>query len=145
MRASKRLMIAMLAVGLIAILPGTALAEEGTRGDAIATDHVTDRHVDKPVDRPTDKPTDRPTDKPVDRPTDKPVDRCDQRLTDRRCVDDTPIDHPTDRCLAVTDHARRCIDDEHPHDLNIRQLIWRLINAHEWEKLVRLFHWLGWH
>jgi hypothetical protein len=140
MQATKRLIIATMAVGLIAALPGTALAEDGTRGDAVATDQVTDRPVDNPTDHPTDKATDRPTDKPTNRPTD----RCIQRLIDRACVDDRPTEPPTDRCLTATDHPTWCVDDHRPHDLNVRQLIWRLINAHEWEKLIRLFHWLGW-
>ena len=148
MRARKRLIIATLAVGLTAALPGTALAQERTETDVVATGHVSDRPVDKPSDKPTDRPIDRPVDKPsdrpTDRPTDKPTDRCVQSVTDRLCVDDKPTDRPTDRCLASADHPRRCIDDRHPHDFNVRQLIWRLINAHEWEKLVRLLHWLGW-
>ncbi len=152
MQATKRLIIATMAVGLIAALPGTALAEDGTRGGVVATDQVTDRPVDNPTDHPSDKPTDRPTDRPTDkatdRPTDKPIDRptdrCIQRLIDWPCVDDRPTEPPTDRCLTATDHPRRCVDDHRPHDLNVRQLIWRLINAHEWEKLIRLFHWLGW-
>ena len=152
MQATKRLIIATMAVGLIAALPGTALAEDGTRGGVVATDQVTDRPVDNPTDHPSDKPTDRPTDRPTDkatdRPTDKrndrPTDRCIQRLIDWPCVDDRPTEPPTDRCLTATDHPRRCVDDHRPHDLNVRQLIWRLINAHEWEKLIRLFHWLGW-
>ena len=144
MRARNRFITDTLAVALIAVLPGTALAEEGTRGDTAAIDEVTDRPVDKPVDRPSDKPTDRPTDKPSDHPTDTPTDRCIQRLIDRPCVDDKPTDRPTDRCLTAADHPRRCIDDHHPHDFNVRKLIWCLIKAHEWEKLIRLLHWLGW-
>ncbi len=132
MRARKRLIIATLAVGLMAALPGTALAEDATRGETVTRDHLGERPLDRPVDRPTDKP--------IDRPTDQPTDRCIQRLTDRPCVDD----RPTDRCLTAADHPRRCIEDERPHDFNVRKLIWRLIKAHEWEKLVRLLHWLGW-
>ena len=148
MRVTKRLMTATLAVALIAVLPGTALASDEARGDAPVVDRVSDkpsdRPSDKPTDRPSDKSSDRPADRPTDRPSDKPIDRCVQRLVDKRCVDDKPKDRPVDRCLTVAEHDRRCIDDHHPHDFNVRKLIWRLIKAHEWEKLIRLLHWLGW-
>ena len=144
MRPKKRLLIATLAAGLIAALPGTALGQDRAESDVTVTDRVSDSPIDRPIDRPTEKPSDLPSDKPTDRPTDKPIDRCLQPHTDRRCVDDKPTDRPVDRCLAAADHPRRCVDHHHPHDINVRQLIWRLINAHEWEKLVRLFHWLGW-
>lgn len=57
---------------------------------------------------------------------------------------DRPSDHrPIDRCLDAADNPRRCIDHEPTQDSNVRHLIWRLINAHEWEKLVRLLIRLG--
>jgi len=148
MRAGKRLIFATMAVGLIAALPGSALAQDRAETDVVATDHISDRPVDRPSDKRTEWATDRPVDKsfdrPADRPTDKPTDRCVQSVTDRPCVDEKPTDRPTDRCLSSADHPSRCIDDHHHHDINVRKLIWRLINAHEWEKLVRLLHWLGW-
>lgn len=122
MRSRKGLITASLALAMITSLPVAALADE----------------------RGTDAVTERVTDKPADRPADKPTDRCLQRLTDRGCVDHRPSDHPVDRCLAVAENDRRCLDDHRPHDFNVRKLIWRLIHAHEWEKLIRLLHWLGW-
>ena len=151
MRARKRLITAMMAIALIAVLPGTALADDDTRGDAAP--------VEVESDRPADKVTDQPSDRPSDKPTDRPTDRCVQVAVDRRCVDDIPNDRcltaaeidrrcidvqPTDRCVVDAVNDRRCVDDHRPHDINIRKLIWRLIHAHEWEKLVRLLHWLGW-
>lgn len=144
MRTRKRILIATLAAGLIAALPGTALGQDRTESDVKVTDRVVDRPTVSLIDPPSERPSNRLPDKPADRPTDRPTDRCIQSLTDRRCVDDKPSDRPVDRCLADADHPRRCVDDHRPHDINIRQLIWRLIKAHEWEKLVRLLHWLGW-
>lgn len=148
MRPRKRLLIATLAAGMIAALPGTALGQDRAESDVTVTDRVSDSPIDRPIDRPTEKPSDlpsdKPTDRPTERPTDNPIDRCLETLTDRRCVDDKPTDRPVDRCLTAADHLKRCVDDHHPHDINVRQLIWRLIKAHEWEKLVRLLHWLGW-
>ena len=145
MRARNRFIAVAMAAALMALLPGTALAE-GERDDAASATHdrPTDRAIDRPTDKPTDRPSDRPSDKPTDKPTDRPTDRCIQRLIDRRCVDDKPKDRPIDRCLAVAENDRRCVTDHPPHDINIRKLIWRLIHAHEWEKLIRLLHWLGW-
>ena len=136
---------------LIAALSGSALAADGEVTDVAVRDDVTDRATDEVIDlptdvvtdRPTDVLTDRPTDVVTDRPTDTPNDRCRQKLIDRRCVSDRPTDRPVDRCLLTADHPRPCIDDHRPHDLNYRKLIWRLIHAHEWEKLVRLLHALG--
>ena len=132
-----------LTAALIAALPGSALAADGEFTDVPVRDDVTDRATDEVIDLPTDVVTDRPTDVVTDRPTDTPNDRCRQKLVDRRCVSDRPTDRPVDRCLLTTDHPRPCIDDHRPHDLNYRKLIWRLIHAHEWEKLVRLLHALG--
>ena len=141
MRARNRFIAVAMAAALMALLPGTALAD-GERDGTTSRPH--DRVSDKPIDRPTDEPTERPSDKPTDRPSDKPTDRCVQRVVDRRCVDDKPKDRPIDRCRLVAENDRRCVTDHPPHDINIRKLIWRLIHAHEWEKLIRLLHWLGW-
>ena len=73
-----------------------------------------------------------------DQPTDRGVDRCIQKRVDTRCV----TDHEVDKCHHFADNDRRCIDHR-PHDLNLRKLIWRLIHAHEWEKLFRLLLRLG--
>ena len=130
MRSRKRLITAFLALTMIMSLQVGAMAD--------------DRGAEAVAERVTDKPVERVADKPADRPADKPTDRCLQHLTDRRCVDDRPSDRPIDRCLAVAENDRRCLDDHRPHDFNVRKLIWRLIQAHEWEKLKRLLHWLGW-
>ena len=78
MRARKRLTIATLAVALIAVLPGTALAEDDTRSDNAQVDTVSDHPSDRAKDRPSDKPSDRKTD------------RCLQRAVDPRCVSFDP-------------------------------------------------------
>lgn len=115
---------AAIAAALVFAVSSSALAE-----DTVTDAPVTDRAV---TDRPTDSVTDKPTDKAVDAPTDKVTDR--------------PTDRVTDHCRMHShgDLGRHCIDDRHPHDFNIRALINRLIHAGEWEKLVRLLHWLGW-
>ena len=149
LRIRTRTLTTLLVLALLAGFPLSAVAEEdqAQTGDAVTT---LDRHTDRVTDRPTDKPSDRPTDKPIDRPTDKPsdrpIDRCDPRLTDhvRRCLDRPTTDRPVNDCLRQTDNPRRCISDDHSDHINIRHLIWRLIHAHEWEKLVRLLLHLGW-
>ena len=115
---------AAMATALVLTFPASALADDAARDAPITDEAVTDR----PADPVTDKVSDRPTDKVADRPTDK--------LTDR----------VTDHCRKHThgDHRPHCIDDRHPHDFNVRKLILRLVHAGEWEKLVRLLHWLGW-
>ena len=143
MQTRNRMVTVALTAALIAALPGSALAADGEVTDVAVRDNVTDRPTDEVIDRPTDVVTDRPTDVVTDRPTDTPNDRCRQKLVDRRCVSDRPTDRPVDRCLLTADHPRPCIDDHRPDDLNYRKLIWRLIHAHEWEKLVRLLHALG--
>ena len=135
MQTRNRIVTMALAAALVSALPGLALA-----GDEDVTDTST---RDRVTDQPTDEVIDRPTDVVTDRPSDRPTDRCRQSLVDRQCVSDHPTDRPLDRCLLVTDGPRRCIDDHHPHDVNYRKLIWRLIHAHEWKKLVRLLHALG--
>ncbi|MCI0426250.1 MAG: hypothetical protein L0Z49_00610 [Actinobacteria bacterium] len=132
----RRALVAILTtLSMLGILPGVALAADRA-GDNTAT--VSTR-IDVEVEN-----TDRPdvTDRTDDRP-DVTTDRCVQRLVDRRCPDDTRPDRPVDRCRLLADLDRRCLDDRHPH-VNVRALIWRLIQAHEWEKLIRLLHWLGW-
>ena len=126
MRATNRFVTATLTLALVASAPSAVLAQE----DAPIRDTATDTAPDPVTERVTDEVTDRPTDRITDKVTD--------RVTDR------PTDRPIDRCLTSADNQRRCLDDHHPHDLNVRQLIWRLINAHEWQKLFRLLHWLGW-
>ena len=135
MQTRNRMVTVALTPALIAALSGSALAADGEVTDVAVRDDVTDRATDEVIDLPTDVVTDRPTDTPND--------RCRQKLVDRRCVSDRPTDRPVDRCPLTTDHPRPCIDDHRPNDLNYRKLIWRLIHAHEWEKLVRLLHALG--
>ena len=138
MRARNRLVSATLTLALVASAPLAVLADEDapTR-DAVkdsVTDQVTDRITEKVTDRPSDRIRDRRTDKVTDRPHDRPGDR----------VTDRPIDRPIDRCHIRADNQRRCLDDQHPHDIDVRHLIWRLIQAHEWQKLFRLLKSLGW-
>ena len=136
---------ALLAIAVFAASPLSALATEasvdaGVRISsdvAVDIDRPVDAESDRPADRETDTQTDRPSDGDIDRPTDRPsdgdIDRTDE-------TDET--DEVRHRCL-LTDNPRRCLHDR-PHDFDIRHLIWRLIKAHEWEKLFRLLHWLGW-
>lgn len=138
MRARNRLVSATLTLALVVSAPLAVLADE----DAPTRDAVTDGVTDHVTDRITDKVTDRPSDRIHDRRTDKVMDRPSDRRTD--LVTDRPIDRPINRCHISVDNQRRCLDDHHHHDINIRQLIWRLIQAHEWQKLVRLLNSLGW-
>lgn len=127
MRPAHRIMTALLALAMLVAMPMSAFAND----DARVVDTVTEQdfEVDHPVrDLPvvdvveTDRPSDRPE---VDDERDK----------------DGEVRH---RCL-LTDSPRRCLHhpNDRPHDLNVRQLIWRLIQAHEWQTLFRLLHWLG--
>ena len=79
-----------------------------------------------------DLPTDRTTDVAV---TDTvPVDT----------VSDAATDRPTDRCHQTDIPNDRCPTIDRPHDgVSYRALIIRLIKAHEWQKLLRLLHFLG--
>lgn len=128
-----KMMSTLLTMVVFAVVPLTAAAREPV------TDTVRAENVDESAELMRD------------RPADQKVDRVRERLTDRRPVldrrsdriDEPEVDGPIDRCRIV-DNPRRCLDDERPHDINVRHLIWRLIKAHEWEKLVRLLHWLGW-
>ena len=125
-----------LALAMLLAFPATAMAERSAEEAAIG-EGVTDRETDRTRDATeADKPDDRPVDEVSDRTSDVPADRITERPTDRR----------VDRChLSRTDRLPLdCIDDDRPHDLNIRHLIDRLIHAGEWVKLVRLLHWLGW-
>lgn len=159
-----------LIITMVTLLTGTAYGDDGGRTNHDTADgavdtptvEVVDRPVDRATDRRGDEPSDRPVDKvtdhtdvrPADRPDaeatvrskDQPTDRCALRTSDkaRPCVVDRTTDRATDRCAQIAEDPRRCVDHQLPHDLNIRKLIWRLIQAHEWEKLVRLLHWLGW-
>ena len=144
MRVRNRLITVLLTLALVAVFPISAVAEDDAPTGDAAPDHVSDNVRDKPSDKVTDRITDRPGDKVTDRITDRPTYRCHPRVNDhpRRCVDKVP---EPDRCdPRKVDQARLCIDDHHPDDFNVRQQIWRLIQAHEWEKLIRLLHWLGW-
>ncbi len=153
MRRGVRLSVATLALGMVATMPAVALTDEtdgalDRTGTDQATDHVSDfvsdRSSDQIVDQIDDRSRDRAMDvRPVtDLPTDRRIDREVDRVTDRRI--DREVDRVTDRCHPRVTDNRRCLDDHRPHDFNLRHLIWRLIKAHEWEKLIRLLHWLGW-
>ena len=134
MRKTNRVITAITSVALLAVMPLSAAASEvevSISADVVVeSDQSTDAHTDRPADREVDKETDRPSDREVDKETDRPSDQ----------VDET--DEVRHRCL-LTDNPRRCLHDR-AHDFDIRHLIWRLIKAHDWEKLLRLFHWLGW-
>ena len=162
MQARTRIVAGLIVTSLLIAFPLSVFAGDAVTDQPVdvATDYpideVTDRTTDKATDRTTDKATDRTTDKVTDRTTDKVTDRITDKVTDRitdkvtdRITDrptDKITDRPTDRCdyrrFAATHD--RCVDDHRAHDFNVRELIYRLIHAGEWEKLVRLLHWLGW-
>lgn len=139
MRARSRLATAALTVVFVAVTPLAALGGERNLQLTDAAGLTTDV-PDRPAitDRPTDRITDRPSEGVTDRPNDKPGDRPSDRVVDR------PNDRPVKRCVELADNPRRCLHDEVTDHINIRQLIWRLIHAHEWKKLIRLLHYLGW-
>lgn len=170
MSARNRLMTMALVITMFTLLAGTAYGDDGGRSDRETADGAVDTGavsvLDRSVDGATDPRADRPSDRSVDKVTDhtdvRPSDRTDREVTDRPrvrptdgcalstsdnarpCVVDRTTDRITDRCAQIAENPRRCVDHQLPRDLNIRKLIWRLIQAHEWEKLVRLLHWLGW-
>ena len=135
MQARNRIVAGMIVASLVVAIPMSAFADDRRPSDGatarpveVATDRpvdvVRDHSVSRVTDRPGDRVIDRPLDRPTDEITDRPVDRCDHR-----------------RFAAAHE---RCVDDHRDHDLNIRELIYRLIHAGEWAKLMRLLHWLGW-
>lgn len=165
MRRGVRLSAVTLTLVLIASMPVAALADElrtddggavGSGGGAAGTDvAIVDKARDASGDEAHETLTDRVSDladdaRVADRKPRDPVitDRTDLRpVTDVRpdARIDREVDRLTDRCHPrIVDNVRRCLHDHWPHDLDIRHLIWRLIKAHEWEKLIRLLHWLGW-
>lgn len=111
----------------VLVVPATAaLADERpTDTGAVAVDT-------RPTDvRPADTgPTDlRPT---GTRSTDVRPDPL------RRCL---AVDRPLDCCRVVDD---RVLSDRCEHDgVNLRALLWRAIQAHEWALVVRILHALG--
>ena len=121
-------LIAILVIGAL-LVPGVAAAQERAADRASDSQVVVGLAAEDVPDRATDV---RPvTDRARDRVTDRPTDRCRPADFDRRvCCPDRPVD----------DRPERCRDDVRPHDVNLRQLIWRLIEAHEWEKLFQLLH-----
>lgn len=132
MRAGYRIFTAGLTIALVASTPLTVLATESDTpvrdGSPVVTKDVEDRPAatDRPIDRITDRPSDRLRERPSDRMSDRPSDRS------------------VKRCIELADNPRRCQHDEITDHINVRQLIWRLIHAHEWKKLIRLLHHLGW-
>ena len=56
---------------------------------------------------------------------------------------DAEVDRPIDRCRVSDVVTDRCHHVDRPDDINYRALIIRLIKAHEWQKLLRLLHFLG--
>ena len=121
-------LIAAFVIGAL-LVPGVVAAQEVAADRASDSPVVADLAADNGSDRVTDiRPV---TDRAGDRVTDRPSDRCRPADFDRRvCCPDRPVDDRPDRCR----------DSERPLDVNLRQLIWRLIEAHEWEKLFQLLH-----
>ena len=120
--------ILMSLVSVLLVLPATAALAEGRAVDGVAPRAATD--VVAVDTRPTDvRPTDvRPTDV---RPTDV-------RRDLRRCVD---LERPVDCCRVVHPDV---LTDRCRHDVpNLRALLWRAIQAHEWQLVVRILHALG--
>ncbi len=135
MHRRNRLVAGILAAALMIAFPLSATADGGGFGD-----QVSDRRPDTNVDQSPDVVRDVRFDAVADRPGDKVVDRPSHRPTDR--ITDGPIDRCDVRRFAAT-HPD-CVTDHPSHDFSIRKLIYRLIKAGEWAKLVRLLHWLGW-
>ena len=130
MGSRKKLSAAFLTVALLVAFPSATLAGEDDAGDGAVRDvPVTD---EAPSPAPVDVVTDKPSDSAKDAVSDRPSDRVTDRVTDI-C-----------RKHSHGDLRPHCVDDRHPHDFNVRKLILRLIHAGEWEKLIRLLHWLGW-
>ncbi len=131
MNRTKRVGATIIVTALALSLPGAALADDGVvvhdrvqqTTDAVPSD-LTDVPVPPVTDEKPDYVTDIKPDDVADTPTDRVTDRCDIR-----------------RFAAAHDD---CVSDRFPHDFNVRVLIHRLVHAGEWEKLVRLLHWLGW-
>ena len=131
---------------LVAIL--AALLAMTTAVPAIAQDRDVAR--DAAV---TDAPSETPqTDVVVTHPAETDPAQTDPAETD--AAQDDVADRPTDRCLAIDlvsdvccldrpSDPRPCNTVDRPHDINYRLAIIRLIKAHEWEKLLRLLHFLG--
>jgi len=111
-----RILIAL--VSVLLVVPATAAMAEGRAVD-VAPGVASDvRQVDT---RPTDA---RPTDA-------RPV-------AQRRCVDQ---DRPVDCCRVVPTDV---LTDRCRHDApNLRVLLWRAIQAREWQVVVRILHALG--
>lgn len=108
------------------LVPGAVAAQEAVADGFIDEVAVGGPETDRIVDRPSDRAVDRSSDRITDRTRDRVRDRCTEVdfVSDVCCPDQT-IDRVTDRCH---------------HEINLRQLIWRLIEAQEWEKLFRLLH-----
>lgn len=148
MRNLHRIGTTMVALSMLTVMPLAASATTSERG--AATDRGTaaveaDSNPDRD-ERParSDASEDGRHPEATERGPGETSDRCDRRSVDHRrgCLDRVP---EADRCHPrLIDNPRRCIDHEPPHDIDIRHLIWRLIKAQEWEKLVRLLHHLGW-
>lgn len=110
----RRILIAL--VSVVLTVPATAALAEG-RGIDVAARDATD--VAEVEARPTDV-----------RPTDVRPDAL------RRCAQ---LDRPVDCCRVADVLTDRC-----RHDVpNLRALLWRAIQAHEWQLVVRILHALG--
>lgn len=132
MSTSRRLAVVLLALTAFVMAPLAAMADEARPADTRDGDTTTTTTLEHDTTS-----RDRRTDEVI---TDEPV------VTDGA----TRVDHPArdrvvDRCRPnIVDNRGACPHDEVRHDVDIRHLIWRLINAHEWTKLLRLLHRLGW-
>ncbi len=127
----------LLVLAILGTMPMAAGADDRSRRDQA---NLPGEGFDQPIDVVADGPS---FDVP-DRPGDRLPDRLHDRVVDRQV--DRVSDHVTDRChirrFALTND--RCIDDHFPRDISIRKLIYRLVHAGEWNKLLRLLHYLGW-
>ena len=126
MKLMRGLVATALALAMLTSLPVAAVAEDRDRAPVAnrVVDELEGKQADVVADRATDRPAREPSDRPADRPGDGLTDHCDT-------LADTSADD------------RRC-RGESQVDINVRKLIWRLIHAHEWEKLLRLLLGLGW-
>lgn len=148
LRKFHRIGTTMVAISMLTAMPLAASATTSERGAAtdrgaiaVEADSTVGRD-ERPARSGANEDTERR--EAPDRDLEETSDRCSRHSVDdpRRCLDRAP---EPDRCHPrLVDNPRRCIDHGPPHDIDIRHLIWRLINAHEWEKLVRLLHHLGW-
>lgn len=127
MRGTSRTIAAIVVLTMVFALPLTVMADETrTRGEA---DQTTRDRGDAEVEPETQTVRDQSEVREVD---DAVVDRS---------RSSTVTERPVERCHRLADNPRGCAEEP---ETNLRQLFWRLVNAQEWGKLLRLLHHLGW-